>query len=104
HNKILSNEIVNKLNRMDKLKKNILVGKFLRDNPNVNSFLMEEFIRIRKELFEINNIEVDDVLSIKKDAIFIVNKRLRNLNLNDDYKFQEKNKYTSYINIAGKEF
>jgi hypothetical protein len=104
HNGIFSDEDYADLNSMDKLSKNIAVGKFLRDNADISEALMEEFINIRKELFEINGIQDDDILSIKKDAVFIINKRLNNLQLNDNYRFQEKNKYSGYINIDRKEF
>jgi hypothetical protein len=104
HHKVLSDEEYVNLNQMDKLAKNIVVGKFLKKNPDINEALMNEFINIRKDLFEVNGIQDDDILSIKKDAVFIINKRLNNLQLNEDYLFQEKNKYSGYINIDRKEF
>jgi hypothetical protein len=104
HYNVLSDEEYKNLNEMDKLSKNIVVGKFLKKNPDINESLMNEFINIRKELFEINGINDDDILSIKKDAVFIINKRLNKLKLNEDFIFQEKNKYAGYINIDRKEF
>lgn len=104
HNNVFTQEEVDKLNSMSKLEKSIKVGKFLKKNPNINEALMDEFIKIRKELFEKNGIEDDDILSIKKDAIFVINKKLNHLQLNDDYIFKEKNKYSSYMYIDGKEF
>jgi hypothetical protein len=104
YNNVFSQEDYDRLNSMGKLEKNILVGKFLKNNPQISEALMNEFITIRKELFEANDIEDDDILSIKKDAVFVINKRMNNLKLNEFYEFQEKNRYDSYINIDGKEF
>lgn len=104
HNNIFTQEEYDRLNSMDKLEKNILVGKFLKNNPDISDALMNEFINIRKELFERNEITDDDVLSIKKDAIFVINKKMNDLQLNEFYQFQEKNKYIGYMNIDNKEF
>jgi hypothetical protein len=104
HNNIFSQEEYDQLNSMDKLEKNILVGKFLKNNPDISDALMNEFINIRKELFDRNGITDDDVLSIKKDAIFVINKKIHDLELNEFYQFQEKNKYIGYMNIDNKEF
>jgi hypothetical protein len=104
YNNVLSQEDYDKLNSMEKLEKNVLVGKFLRDNPDINEALTNEFINVRKMLFEANDINDDDILSIKKDAFFIINKKMPNLQLNEFYQFKEKNRYIGYMNLDGKEF
>ncbi|QXN70161.1 hypothetical protein INTERNEXUS_120 [Bacillus phage vB_BspM_Internexus] len=103
-NNVITEEEYQHLNSMEKLKKNKTVGLFLKKNPDISEALINEFVLIRKELFEKNNIDDDDILSIKKDAVFIINKKLTNLELNEYYKFQEKNRYISYISIDNKEF
>lgn len=104
HNNIITKDEYDKLNSMGKLEKNIVVGKFLKNNADISKFLMEEFISIRKSFFEINNIQDDSVLSIKKDAIFLIDKNCTNLELNEHYRFKSKNRYSSYININKNEF
>lgn len=103
-NNVFSQEEYDQLNSMDKLEKNILVGKFLKNNSDISDALMNEFINIRKELFERNNINDEDILSIKKDAVFVINKKMNDLELSEFYQFQEKNKYIGYMNIDKKEF
>lgn len=103
HNNIISQSEYDKLNELPKLEKNILVGKFLKNNKDINNFLINEFVNVRKELFELNDIDDSSVLSIKKDAIYLVDKVLHTTKLNDFYEFKSKNEYTSYININGKE-
>lgn len=88
---------------LPKLEKNIVVGKFLKTNKEANEVLMETFIEIRKLFFEMNNLSDDDVLSIKKDAIFLINKFPTKLELNEFFKFVPKNTYDSYILINNRE-
>ena len=101
---LLKQDFVDHLNKMDKLQKNITVGKILQKNPEWNKVMMEEFIAIRKYFMEINELTDDDILSIKKDAIFIIGKRVRNLKLTENYEFKEKNTYDTYLSIMNKEF
>jgi len=104
HNGVFTKEQYDNLNRMSKLEKNIVVGKFLKNNPDISEALMDEFIKIRYDLFLLNDLHDEDVLSIKKDAIFIVDKSLKHLELNENYRFTKKNSYEGYINVIGKEF
>lgn len=90
------------LSEMDKLKRNIIIGKWLRDNPDVNKIMMDEFIQIRKQFFEANDLNNDDILSIKKDAIFVIDKKLNNL-IFGNYVFVEKELYTSYFHLNKQE-
>lgn len=94
----------NKLLKMDKLKRNVIIGKFLRDNPDINKELMEGFIEARKLFFEKNDIDDSEILSIKKDAIFLINNTPAITKLNDNYVFRKKNEYNCYLNIRNKEF
>jgi len=102
HNDIISEDDYNSLNAMGK-ERHVVVGKFLAKNKDVNNFLIEEFVRIRKEFFELNEIRDDDVLSIKKDALYLINKTPKNLQLNDHYIFRPKSSFSSFININNKE-
>lgn len=100
----ISEEDYNYLINMDKRKADVIIGKWLRDNPDISDLMMKEYIKIRKKFFELNNIEDDDeILSIKKDAIFVINHRCNNLDF-DGYTFVNKNKYDSFIKINNYEF
>lgn len=103
HNNILSKKDYDYLMSLDKLEKNVKVGKFLRDNPDINNFLMEEFINIREIFFDLNSIKEEEVLSIKKDSITLINKFPNYLIIDDFYEFRNKGSYKSYININNKE-
>ena len=102
-NNFITKDKYNSLMELPKLDRSILVGKFLKTNQDANSFLMEEFVRIRQELFEINNLEDYDILSIKKDAVFLINKKLMVSKLEKGYLFTKRNEYTNYLYLNKKE-
>lgn len=94
----------NDLMSMDKLERNIIIGKELKKNNDMNTALMNGFAQVRAVFFEQNNIQDHDVLSIKKDAIFLINKDINiNGNISKHVTFNKKNTYNAYINIGRKE-
>lgn len=103
-NKLLDKKTISWLSGLDKKSKNVQIGLILRDNIELSTKIMKEFIRIRKVFFESNNLEDKDVLSIKKDAIFTINKPCKNLIVDDYFEFRKKNKYSSYIYLSNIEF
>lgn len=104
HNELISEDDYNSIMKLEKHKRNVIVGKFLKDNSDISKALMEGFTEARKIFFEMNNIEDYEVLSIKKDAIFLINKTPSVTQINEDYLFRKKNEYNSYLNIRNKEF
>ena len=96
-------ETYNHLMSIDKLERNIIIGKWLRENTSVNKEMMDEFIRIRKAFFEMNNLEDDNVLAIKKDAIFVIDRVLSGLQF-ENYLFVAKDEYTDFILMNKKEY
>lgn len=81
--------------------RNIQIGKLQRDNEYIKEGLNNGFIKYRKLFFENNNIKDNDVLSIKKDAIYIIDKKCHNLDYGN-VKFKEKNIYNLYIRFNNK--
>lgn len=94
--KLITEDEYKQLMSMEKLKRNIVIGKWLQKNPEVNQIMMNEFIRIRKMFFEANNLSDDDILSIKKDAIIVINKKLTKLKF-ENYEFVLKEEYTDFL-------
>lgn len=90
------------LESLDKKRRQIQLGLYLREKKELNKILSEKFVEIRQWFFEQNNIKDEDVLSIKKDAI-IVTRRCLNTQL-DNIEFVEKNIYTSYYHLNNFEF
>lgn len=90
------------LESLDKKQRQIQLGLYQRSDESFKEKLNEKFVQIRKEFFEANNVQDDEVLSIKKDAIIM----LRHCNTTefDNVIFRDKHKYTSYYYINKFEF
>ena len=73
----------------------VKIGKLCRKNKEFNEGLKKAFIDIRRRFFESNNIQDEDILCIKKDAIFCL-RRCPN-NKFGPCLFREKNFYSSYL-------
>lgn len=99
----VSDKDYNYLISLDKKDRNIRLGLMIRDNPKLANVLKEGFEEIRHEFFLLNDLYNEDILSIKKDAIFIIGKRPTNLLING-IEFVNKNTYTSYYYLNKLEF
>lgn len=91
------------LSGLDKTNRNIQIGLMIRDNPDLSNTLKEGFEDVRRIFFLQNDLIDRDILSIKKDAIFVINKRPSKLMV-DNLEFINKNIYTGYYNLNGIEF
>lgn len=80
----------------------VYVGKLCKDTK-VSNILKAGIIEAKKMFFEANNIEDRDVLSIKNDAVFLINKKpqITKFGL---IEFKEKNVYTSFFKIINMEY
>jgi len=91
-------------NNFTKQERNIEIGKLQSKDKNLAKNMMEAFRKARVEFCKLNDIENGDILSIKKDAIFIIKKQCKNLKLTDNIEFSMKNRYSSYCNLNKMEF
>lgn len=92
-----------RLKDTEKYERNVIIGKMLRKNKNMNHDLNEGFKLARKIFMDQNNLNDSDILSIKKDAIFVIGKKCSNLRISKYLRFVEKKEYDTYINILNKE-
>ncbi|MDD3122052.1 MAG: hypothetical protein PHC62_00890 [Candidatus Izemoplasmatales bacterium] len=74
------------------------VGMLQRNNEDIKLVLEEGFKECRKMFFESNELTDIDILSIKNDAIFIVNKIPKYTEF-ENIVFLNKNTYTSYMSL-----
>jgi hypothetical protein len=74
---------------------NVKIGLLQIDNPKFSKRLVTAFSDMRKLFFEENSIKETQVLSVKKDAIFLVNKTCDKLRFKN-VEFALKNRYTSF--------
>lgn len=88
---------------LPRMERQINIGLMIKNDPNITEILSQGIIDAKKMFFEANQIEDHHILSIKNDAVFL-------LNLNPIYtdfgniKFVCKNTYTSFYKILRKEY
>lgn len=76
--------------------RSVRVGLLQRNYEHINRGLVEGFVEARQMFFESNGIEDNDVVAIKKDAIFLRNKIPSNTRYGV-IEFRRKNHYTSFL-------
>jgi hypothetical protein len=103
-NSLLNNDVIEKLSSMEKEKRNIIIGKLQIKYPDLSAKMVEGFASARKTFVDKNNIKADQILSIKKDALFLINPKGIIEQVTPNLLFRAKNTYTSYLNINRKEF
>lgn len=99
---LMEPEDINKMEKMNKKKRQIFIGKRIRNDKPLSKRISECFVDIRKQFFEENQLTDADVVSIKKDAIYTL-RRCRVLDFGG-VEFVDKNIYTSYYYLNKKEF
>ena len=72
--KLLPKDKLDELGKMKKDYRTIEIGKIQRKNPKFKEQLAQAFIEARRIFFEENSLTEEDVISIKKDAIFTLRK------------------------------
>jgi hypothetical protein len=101
--KLLPPEVIADLEKLNKTQRSIYIGKQILKYPKIGEELINTLIDVRKDFAVLNDINEDDVLSIKKDAVFLIKKSANRLNIGD-FEFRVQGVYTSYCYINGKEF
>lgn len=95
---VINRELYNNLYEADRMTRQVFIGKMIRDDERVNERLSAGIIEYKQKFFEANGITDNDIISIKNDALFILNKMPQVLNF-DNVSFVHKNTYTSFIRI-----
>ena len=102
--KLLPEDKINELDSIkDKYTLNVKVGVLCRDDKAFNERFQGCFKLARKRFFEANNISEDDLVSIKKDALFVIDKKCSHTSFGY-ITFASKNEYTSYMRLNRLEF
>lgn len=95
--KVFSKKEIEYLDNVPKFERNYYIGNKIR-KEKLSEVLMEGFIDARKRFMYYNDIIDDDILSIKKDAIFLINRPAKHLEF-DGYKWKLEDSYSSYYYI-----
>lgn len=100
--KLLPDDKIKTLTALSKENKHVRIGLYQRNDKSYRDNLKQGFKNIRKEFFEANEIKNADILSIKKDAIFLT-KPVKQTEFGN-VEFIKKHKYTSYFYLNNMEY
>lgn len=95
---LITKDQFDKFYNMPKINREISIGTLQRDNPKVNQGLKNGFVEARKMLFESNNLNESNVVAVKKDAVFTLDKYLEH-NQFKNLVFLNKNTYSSFLKV-----
>ena len=101
--KLIPENIAEELSTLPKAERNIRIGKLQIGNEQLKSDinkLLKEYIRT---FVKTNGIELSNILSIKKDALFVIN-QFPKVTKFGEIEFIPKHSYTSYAYLNKKEF
>lgn len=96
---VLSEESYSYFLTCPKLEREIAIGKLQGRDSSVTQILKDGISNARKVFMESNNIDDRDILSIRNDAITVINKKPKNLSITDRVKFRLSGEYCSYYKI-----
>lgn len=95
---VINDELYLKLCVADRMDRQVYIGKAIQRNPQLQEILSSGIIEYKQKFFEANGIEDHDIVSIKNDAVFILNKVPTVLSF-DKVTFVHKNTYTSFMRL-----
>ena len=100
HYGVISVDEYNRIYAMPKTEREILIGNMIRNDKDVDKYIKNGIAYARNMLFDSNQIEDFEVLSIKNDAVFTYGRELKYTSF-EEFTFKEKNVYTTYMNLCG---
>jgi hypothetical protein len=100
---LLDEQTIKYLEELPKYIQNVTIGDMRKADKELNRNLGEAFIKMRKKFFIANDIKEHQILAIKKDAIFLVNKACDKTSFRN-VEFVMKHKYTSFHKFSNIEF
>lgn len=102
---LLSLKKVEKIEGMKKQDRVVAIGKEMRKDKSFAKSLEDKFNEVAKLFIENNKLDKDfDIVSIKRDAIFVVNRQITNSVIGNSIKFIPKNTYQAYLYLKPYEF
>jgi hypothetical protein len=97
---LLPAEEINRFELLPKLECDIAIGKRQIKDKNFSAKLEQAFTDIMNHFMEVNGIDRDlDVIAIKKDACFIINKKVKQNQFGKYIQFVPKNEYHAFMYI-----
>lgn len=100
---IIDEETYLRLYHSDRMYRQVFVGNMIKENKDISYALKRGLINAKQRLFELNSIQDYEVLCIKNDAVFVVNKELTSTTVGKYLNFMCKNVYTIFMKLCNLE-
>lgn len=95
---LINKEYYDRLYNMERMDRQVEIGYLLKYTEGLSDKLSNGIALYRKKLFEANDLTEMDILSIKNDAIFVMDKVLKYTDF-DNIHFVLKNTYSTYMGL-----
>lgn len=98
---IIDKDMYDKLYSSTRDERQRTIGLMELKDRKVTLFKAQGIKEAKKMLFEANNIKDTEILTIKNDAVFTINKVLHHTKFGDYIDFQLKNTFTDFVYLKG---
>ena len=98
--KAIDEKTINYLKSLPPKKRKVTEGMMQRKNRELSKVINAGLEEYRSKFIEDNNIEDRDIVSVKRDAIFLVNKKITVNKYDGNIEFRPKNSYSSYYRVS----
>ena len=96
---------IDRISKMDKTPREIYVGKMCQKSKDFAVALEKAFDDIIELFLTTNELDRDrDVVAIRKDAVFVRNRRIRQSTFGDVVEFRPKGSYSGFLKLPKYEF
>lgn len=103
HFKLAREDVISQLESLPKKERNVKVGLMQREDKMFAKSLEAGFDTAVKKLVVQNNLDMDiDVLCVRRDAVFVVNKSIQQPRVGDSILFRPKHEYHAALQIGPK--
>ena len=101
--KLVPDSTIKELEKLAKHTRHIKIGLMQKKDREFSNRLSDAFKAVRRMFFEANNLNESNLLSIKKDAFFVIDTPCKHTKFGN-IEFDTKNKYSSYVLFNKLEF
>lgn len=98
HEGIIDEKEYNRLYNLPRMNRQVEIGYMIRNNPHIDKVLSDGIKEMKRRFFEANNIEDVSIVSIKNDAVFVMNIEPL-ITKFDNVEFAKKNTYSSFYKL-----
>ena len=96
---LLPTNIIDRIASLDKKERVVAIGKMMRKDREFSKALENGFNTAVKRFIQNNGLLESDIIAIRKDAVFVLNKAIQNSTVGTHINFAKKNIYHAFIRL-----